>query len=382
MKLFLLILSFGLVARATTLPVSSVEADRAKELQEYIRKEKPRFAKREGQRKDLLDSLDKMNAEQNQVRDRLSEIQANQQELTMALGNLSIEFEKQKALVALEKKRLVLLLKVVYQIKKDGVLRFLAFGDNLGTFANRVRILYRTLRARSVLTNQFEERAHHLEQSEAKLLAAQADMHRVLLDLERQQALLGNLHSKKRELLATINEKQWSFHSALREYRKISKQVNSLFTNLESTRDSGMEVLPNRRSLPLPVESGHIVKNFGRTVHEKFGTVTFQKGIEIEADQDTPVTAILPGTVEFDGWVKGMGNVVILHHGGGFYTLSAHLHKALKSKGESVLQGDKIGLVGDTGNNDRPSLYFEIREKGKAVDPALYLSPDLMNSLL
>ena len=106
-----------------------------------------------------------------------------------------------------------------------------------------------------------------------------------------------------------------------------------------------------------------------------------QKGIEIEAEHNTPVTAILPGVVEYEGWVKGLGNILIVHHGGGFYSLSAHLFKSLKMQGAKVQQGETIGFVGDTGNSEKPSLYFEIRENGKAVDPLMYFSPRAIASL-
>ena len=65
--------------------------------------------------------------------------------------------------------------------------------------------------------------------------------------------------------------------------------------------------------------------------------------------------------------------MVILHHGAGLYTLNAHLFKNLLAKGQRVMQGDSIGLVGDTGGNDKPSLYFEIRESRSSVDPRLWL---------
>jgi septal ring factor EnvC (AmiA/AmiB activator) len=67
--------------------------------------------------------------------------------------------------------------------------------------------------------------------------------------------------------------------------------------------------------------------------------------------------------------------VAILHHGSGLYTLNAHLFKVAKNVGSRVEQGEVIGTVGDTGTNESPSLYFEVREKGKAVDPMAYFAP-------
>jgi murein hydrolase activator len=356
---------------------------RAKELSEFIKKEKPKFQERENQKRDLLENLDKLNADENHVRERIAASQSSQQELTMSLENLSVEFQKQKTLEALEKKRVLLILKVLYQIKRDGLLRFLVFGDNLANFAARTRILYRTLRSHSSLTHQMEERSRRLTQSEKRLLRAQEEMKKVLNELNAQASILSELLAKKHEMLGRINHKQSYFQTAVKEYRQISKQIATLFENFESARDEeeGDSTGPALSTLPLPIEAGRLVKSFGRSVNERFGTVTYQKGIEIEADQGTKVSAILPGIVEYDGWVKGLGNVLIVHHGSGFYSLSAHLFKILKPKGSEVAQGETVGLVGDTGNNEKPSLYFELREKGKAVDPTSYFSSAAMQNL-
>jgi len=50
--------------------------------------------------------------------------------------------------------------------------------------------------------------------------------------------------------------------------------------------------------------------------------------------------------------------------------------------GDQVNEGDTIGLVGDTGNSENPGLYFELREKGKAVDPVVYFSPKSLKNLI
>lgn len=380
MKLALLLLLIPLNLFAASTTEDRADIQRAKRLKEFLQKEKPRFEERETQRKGIMEELDRLNVGQNAVRQRLHSISSHQQELTMALGNLSMEVSKQKEQEALQKKRLMGLMKIVYRVKQDGVFRFLINGQDLGAIASRVRILYHTLRTHSVLTRQLEERAKRLSEGEKKLATAQTDVQGLLNELKEQEELLDGLLQKKHYILKNLNQKQASFQVATREYRQVSSQLAKLFDNFESVREGDL-LLPNRGTLPLPLELGHIVKNFGRSVHEKFHTVTYQKGIEIEAEHNSPVTAILPGVVEYEGWVKGLGNILIVHHGGGFYSLSAHLFKTLKAQGAKVTQGETIGLVGDTGNSEKPSLYFEIRENGKAVDPLMYFSPRALASL-
>lgn len=382
MKIFVSSLLACSLCFAAPVPLSGENPkSRAKELKEILSKEKPAFEQRERNRKDLLSELDLLNSEQNQVRRRISDITLSQTEMTMALDNLQIEVVKQQEMEKLQKQRLLLLLKVVYHIKRDGVMRFVIEGDNLSTLAGRARILYRTLRSHTKMTKQLQERSDRLAETQLKLNQAKTDQQRLLSELSDQETLLNNLLKKKHSMLGRLNEKQNSYQAMAREYRNISKHLAVLFDNFESLRNSPTAAYPNRGTLGLPIDTGRVVQGFGKSIHEKFGTVVYHKGVEIEAAHNTPVHAVMPGVVEYDGWVRGLGNVMILHHGGGFYSLSAHLFRALKKKGDTVERGDQIGLVGDTGNNEKPSLYFELRENGKAVDPLVYFSRDSLKAL-
>jgi murein DD-endopeptidase MepM/ murein hydrolase activator NlpD len=116
-----------------------------------------------------------------------------------------------------------------------------------------------------------------------------------------------------------------------------------------------------------------VVSGFGPQVHPRFGTRTFRNGIDIEAREGTEFTAVYPGTVLYTGWFKGYGNMIILDHGHGYYTLYAHASELLVREGESVGQGQVIGRVGETGSLAGPRLYFEVRSQGRPEDPQRWL---------
>ena len=100
-----------------------------------------------------------------------------------------------------------------------------------------------------------------------------------------------------------------------------------------------------------------------------------QNGIEIQAPSGAEVQAVLPGKVLYADWFKGFGNMVIIDHGDQTYTVSAYCSQLLKKGGETVSQGEPIALVGSAGSVKGPCLYFEIRHRGKAQDPANWISP-------
>ena len=94
------------------------------------------------------------------------------------------------------------------------------------------------------------------------------------------------------------------------------------------------------------------------------------KGIDIANNEGTPIFAAKDGVVEFADWIKNEGYVVVLTHRDGSKTRYLHCSRLLVTKGQSIRQGVKIALMGDTGTTLQPHLGFEIlRPGGVAVDP-------------
>jgi septal ring factor EnvC (AmiA/AmiB activator) len=128
-----------------------------------------------------------------------------------------------------------------------------------------------------------------------------------------------------------------------------------------------------RGKLRFPVEQGRIEVRFGRAVDPRFGTVTLQAGIDVRAPMGAPVRAIWDGKVAHAGWFRGFGNLLIVDHGAGVFSLMAHLDQLHKALGDSVRGGEQVGTVGETGSLKGPYLYFELRDGQKPVDPERWL---------
>lgn len=118
-----------------------------------------------------------------------------------------------------------------------------------------------------------------------------------------------------------------------------------------------------------PVQ-GKVISPFGR---HKSGVQN--DGINIAADPGTPVKAADDGVVVYDGnELAAYGNLLLVRHPSGYVTAYAHNKKLLVKRGDEVVQGETIALVGATGDVDRPQLHFEIRRGERAVDPKSYLA--------
>jgi septal ring factor EnvC (AmiA/AmiB activator) len=96
-----------------------------------------------------------------------------------------------------------------------------------------------------------------------------------------------------------------------------------------------------------------------------------QSGLLITAPTGAPVTAVADGKVVFAEAYQSFGPMVILDHGGGYYTLYNHLQGLTVARGQILKQGEPLGSVGDT--MDGPRLGFEIRHLTQPQDPNLWL---------
>ena len=104
-----------------------------------------------------------------------------------------------------------------------------------------------------------------------------------------------------------------------------------------------------------------------------FGRYEFHLGVDIGASYGTNIKAADGGKVTYSGWKGSYGKLVIITHDDGSQTYYAHCSQLLVKYGDKVYQGQTIAKVGSTGNSTGPHLHFEIRIKGKTVDPLKYL---------
>ncbi|MEB3286785.1 MAG: M23 family metallopeptidase [Vampirovibrionales bacterium] len=120
--------------------------------------------------------------------------------------------------------------------------------------------------------------------------------------------------------------------------------------------------------------SGQVTSSFGWRNDPLGGGNRFHSGLDIAAPQGSPVYAPQNGYVVFSGPYKGYGNVVVLDHGYGLYTLYGHASTLYVSKGQAVRYGQTIAAVGSTGRSTGPHLHFEVHQAGQYVNPVNYLA--------
>ena len=125
-------------------------------------------------------------------------------------------------------------------------------------------------------------------------------------------------------------------------------------------------------SAPLP---GKVVTRFGRQHDPTFDVTIENRGVEIEAPSGASVKSVGKGEVAFAGAVSGFGNVLIVQHGGGLFSVYGRMETFLVKQGEAVRKGAVVGRLPESPSG-KSVLYLELRAGGTAVDPASAMSLD------
>lgn len=211
-----------------------------------------------------------------------------------------------------------------------------------------------------------------LEEKKSQLLTLQQTQ-------KDQQSALRSQNTKRQFTLTSLNQKIATDSARVAQLQASEKALLEAIEQAQreaeerakreaeaTTQLNGLTSMKGR--LPKPT-SGRLRKLFGS---KREGQVRW-KGILINGNEGAPVKSVHQGKVLFSDWLKGFGLVIVVDHGEGYMSLYGHNQALLKQAGDPVRAGETIGLVGQSGGQLTPSLYFEIRRKGKALNPVHWL---------
>lgn len=203
-------------------------------------------------------------------------------------------------------------------------------------------------------------------------------------ETELEAANLRKEEEKQRKLLDKVRREKKSKEELAKELAASAKRMQKLLDDLERRRKAELQArkepapLPgttyieqNRGGLGWPVD-GFLHSEFGPKMHPRYNTVIQNNGIDIKSRLGAPVRAVAGGKVAYADRFVGYGQMVLIDHLSGFYTLYGNLSDILVTAGASVVNNQVIGTLGTT--IDGPILHFEVRKGGKPVNPLEWLS--------
>jgi septal ring factor EnvC (AmiA/AmiB activator) len=264
----------------------------------------------------------------------------------------------------------------LYKLMPLGYDRLLFSLEDARTFDRAARVVAVLARSDRDRLEQFQN-LRATRAADATRLARERDTLDMLsARLAGEEEALIETAANQYRLLKDVKERRDLNAQLLRELAAARDRLEHSVAELTAVGSSATVAAGGRLragTLTWPVP-GRIEARFGRQASSRFGTMVNRNGIDIGAAAGAPVKAVQAGTVAYADAFAGFGRVVIVDHGGRFYTLYGHLASVDVSKGASVKAGDDLGTVGmaPTGS---PSLYFEVRIDGRPADPVQWLQP-------
>ena len=266
------------------------------------------------------------------------------------------------------KKRLV----AFYTFGRSGYVWLLTSSANLQEFQKDIKymkaIMAQDRQVLDILDRQMRQVASEL----SRLKENVAKVEELKKAKNYRMALLEkNIEKKVFLLMKTHREKEF-YAKAVQELKEATRALSETMMHLETQEKKSMlsesfAKMKGKLSLPLKGKTLRDVKQFG------FNPFMHRKGIYITGSPGEAVRSVFPGRIDYSGWFKGYGQLLIIDHGYHYFTVFAHLEEIVKKKGEAVSEGEVIGVVGDPGWQVGPGVYFEIRKGRNHLDPKRWL---------
>ncbi|MDG1843703.1 MAG: peptidoglycan DD-metalloendopeptidase family protein [Nitrospinaceae bacterium] len=365
--------STGFASKKSTKEINALLDDEKKEL--IILKKKiadqdkliSSVGKKEGQ---LLRNLRRVD---NQIKLKARELKVYQWNFLInkkKLAKLEKKFKaKSKNLIAQKK----LLGKRFRQIYKEGPvfpLKIIFSSNNASEFLQHIKYMELIAQHDVNLMYDYKSQLDAMKAEKKSLLAVRSKLVRLEKNALSKRLEFKNSRNNKKRFLKKILKKKKFRIQTLKELKNASSNLNDLITKLLSKLVSGegLDILDKRGRLHLPVK-GKILNKFGRQKDKQYDSFIVHNGINIKAQTGTLVRSIFNGKVLYTGELEGYGNLVIIGHGKDYHSLYGHLDKIKVEPNQVVQIGDIVGLTGESGSLVGETLYLEIREKGKPVEP-------------
>jgi septal ring factor EnvC (AmiA/AmiB activator) len=260
----------------------------------------------------------------------------------------------------------------IYKMGHAGYWRMLLSVDDLRSVGRA----YRTAAALTKIDrDRVQEHARTLEQiaTERKALEARAVEIAKLQDRAgAARTAIEHAVAARNALIESIDARRDLNAQLTGELEAAAAKLQGTVTQLEAGRPAtvSLPLRPFRGALPWPAP-GFVVTRYGRQNPDRIGAGA-QNGVNISVAEGTTVKAVHEGTVAFADQFTGYGNLVILDHGDGAYSLYGHLSSLGVARGDRVEAQAPVGASGRNPSGN-PSLYFELRVDGKPVDPLQWL---------
>ncbi|RYC38013.1 murein hydrolase activator EnvC [Pectobacterium zantedeschiae] len=344
-------------------------------------------------------SISQASRQLHETRNTLSTLNKELASLSASIAKLQSQQDKQQTLLSHQ-------LDAAFRQGQHSALQLMLSGEESQRNERILAYFGYLNEARQKSINELQQTRIELANQRRQLEQKQAQQKTLLSDQQQQQQTLEQAQSDRKKTLSTLESSLEKDQQQLTELRqnetrlrdqiaraereakaraeREAREAAKVRAKEEQAKRSGSSYKPTEGERSLMARTGGLGRPSGQAIWPVNGRIEHRfgeplqgelrwKGLVITAPEGTEVKAIADGTVLMADWLQGYGLVVVVQHGKGDMSLYGYNQSALASVGAQVKAGQPIALVGTSGGQSQPGLYFEIRRQGQAVNPQPWL---------
>lgn len=319
-------------------------------------------------------SLAELRKVENQIAERnrtLRQLADEAAALEARLTELIAERASQETQLSAQKESLAALLRSTYALGRLDTLKLVLAQDQLADTGRLLAYQAQLQQVRLSRIGMVRDLLKSLDALRVETEAARAELETVRAAEAENLAALQEERRRKANVLAQLKTALARAEAQVEALDSDRSDIEGLLAQLRDVIGDVPALLPEDRPfaeqkgrLPRPL-SGKVLVGFGE---QHLGRAS--AGVRIEAARGAQIRAVARGRVAFADWLRGYGLLLILDHGDGYMSLYGRCESLLAAEGEWVEAGAAIALAGDSGGASATGLYFELRHRGLALDPA------------
>ena len=298
------------------------------------------------------------------------------QEKLVVLDQLHLESGEQERILVDERKLLAEQVRIAYKTGRHDFLKLFLNQEDPALLGRMMTSHDYYNKARSARIAEIKMTLQNLELLQTRINTETAGLQSLRDQQISKLQQMDSYRESRNSIITSLNEYISGQDRDLQNLQRDEQELGNLLEDLGSVSPpSVVEVFEEqvpfaslKGKLQWPVQ-GKIIDHFGA---EKKGGKLRWNGVRISATGGTDVLAVSPGKVIFADWFRNFGLLIIIDHGGGYMSLYGHNESLTKKAGDSVVKGETVSRVGDTGGQTETALYFEIRQAGTPQDPDLW----------
>ena len=368
------VLVIVLLCPSLSAATSSSPEQEYKKLQERLAEEKKKLGAAHARERSVLNELDDVNMKLTTAEEALRKSLRSMKQTESAIEQTRQNISQTKSTMDRQRNWIKRKLRSMNRLGYSGdTLTQILSTENITQLMRTWKYLERLTRYEHRIIQAYGENLRKLEIEQEKLERLRAELKTREQKVRATESELAETKKVKEDILHAVQNEKATRQKMISELGEASRRMLEIIRESSQTDDyagKGFTQLKGRLSWP---SEGRIAVPYGSQKDPRFDTPVFRNGIHIQTDAAADARSVYAGKVIFAEWFKGFGQLIIINHGSGYHTLYGNLSELFSKVGDIIRENQVIGKVGTSGVINAPGIYFEIRYKGKPLDPSQWL---------